>query len=77
MREVKSPKEKEKSKENDEMEVGDKKVCLCLPSQVKYGVEYEDGVRMFWNATRTINCKVKAALLSVVKKLLTPTCHLY
>ena len=53
--------EEEKNKENDEMEVGDKKCCLCLPSQVKYGVEYEDGVRMFWNATRPINCKVKAA----------------
>ena len=45
-----------KEKENEEND----KCCLCFPlCSGKPGVEYEDGVRLFWNATREDNCKVK------------------
>ena len=48
--------EEKKEKENEENE----KCCLCLPlCSSNPGVEYEDGVRLFWNATRKSNCKVK------------------
>jgi len=49
--------EEKKEKENEEKE----KCCLCLPIYSNKGVEYEDGVRLFWNATRTSNCKEKVA----------------
>merc|ERR1711971_832015 len=48
--------EEKKEQENEENE----KCCLCLPlCSSNPGVEYEDGVRLFWSATRKSNCKVK------------------
>merc|ERR1712130_1019473 len=49
---------KVEEKENEE----EKKCCLCLPlCPNNPGVEYEDGVRLFWNATVKSNCKEKLA----------------
>jgi len=50
--------EREEEKENEE----EKNCSFCLPlCPNNPGVEYEDGVRLFWSATRKINCQEKLA----------------